>query len=200
MCRGVGLETPTGAEKTEKREVNSGISTSWGCSMRFSRLKTERLTVRRLRPEDARGMAGYRSLSEVAKFQSAYTLAKAEALVEEMAKADPSETGRWFQFAIELTAEGILIGDIGFLNSDEGQKSWIGFSLDPRFWRQGYAAEAVRAVLAYYFELGIASVWASTDPQNEPSMALLRKLGFSLVESKPNDRMFSRPARRNGPG
>jgi aminoglycoside 6'-N-acetyltransferase len=183
MCRGVGLETPTGAEKTEKREVNSGISTSWGCSMRFSRLKTERLTVRRLRPEDARG-----------------TLAKAEALVEEMAKADPSETGRWFQFAIELTAEGILIGDIGFLNSDEGQKSWIGFSLDPRFWRQGYAAEAVRAVLAYYFELGIASVWASTDPQNEPSMALLRKLGFSPVESKPNDRIFSRPTRRNGPG
>jgi RimJ/RimL family protein N-acetyltransferase len=143
-----------------------------------------------LRTEDAEVLACYRGLPEVARFQTAYTCAKAEALVQELAKSDPPEKGRWFQFAIELTCESRLISDIGFLNTDENQKSWVGFTLSPRYWHHGYATEAVRAVLAFYSKLGIAPVWASTDPKNEASMNLLRALGFSLIEAKPDDMVF----------
>lgn len=62
----------------------------------FEALRTDRLIVRRLREEDAEGVAAYRSRSEVARFQTPYSLAKAEALVQEMSKSDPSERENGF--------------------------------------------------------------------------------------------------------
>lgn len=158
--------------------------------MRFDRIETERLTVRRLTADDAEVIAAYRSLPKVARFQTSYTLDKARTLVREMAVSEPAQTGKWFQFGIELTSEHHLIGDIGFLNTDENKKSWIGFTLDPQYWRKGYGAEAVRAILDYYARIGVTSVWASTDPQNAASMKLLRTLGFALIEAKPDDMIF----------
>ncbi len=159
--------------------------------MRFETLKTERLTLRRLRTEDAEILANYRNLPDIARFQKSYTVTKAHALIQEMAKSDPSEKGKWFQFAIELTGNR-LIGDIGFLNTDENRKNWVGFTLVPEYWHCGYAAEAVHAVLKYYSGLGISSIWASTDPENFASMKLLKTLGFALVESKSDDVLFCR--------
>jgi [ribosomal protein S5]-alanine N-acetyltransferase len=158
--------------------------------MKFDRIKTERLIVRRLLSSDAEAMATIRSHSEVMRFQSSFSKGKAEDLIEKMTLADPSIRGQWFQFAIELEVDHCLIGDLGFLNTDENGKSWIGFTLDPRHWNQGYALEAVRAILGYYGDLGITEIWASTDPKNESSMKLLRKVGFQLMESKPEDMIF----------
>lgn len=135
-------------------------------------------------------MAHYRGLPAVARFQSAFSLERAVALIKDLADSDPSVPGRWFQFAIELRSEPRLIGDIGFLNTDEQQKSWVGFTLHPDYWHQGYAAEAVGAVLGYYRGMGIAKVWASIDPDNQSSAKLLGRLGFALVESKPDDLIF----------
>ncbi len=159
--------------------------------MRFEALLTDRLLIRRLGPNDAQTLSGYRGNPKVARFQTAYSSRQAEKLIEEMSKSDPSATGRWFQFGLELRAEKQLIGDIGFLNTDEHQKSWLGFTLDPMYWGRGYATEAVQTVLAHYQKkLGIDTIWASTDPENHASMKLLRRLGFSLVDEKPNDRVF----------
>jgi RimJ/RimL family protein N-acetyltransferase len=47
-------------------------------------------------------------------------------------------------------------------------------------------------VLNYYQRIGIPTVWASTDPKNESSMKLLKKIGFDLVEAKPEDMIVSR--------
>ena len=104
-----------------------------------------------------------------------------------MSEADPSLKAQWFQFGIELISEKELIGDIGFLNTDKNGKSWLGFTLDSSFWNQGYASEAVGAVIGYYAELGISEIWASTDPENKSAAKLLGHLGFTLQESKPDD-------------
>jgi RimJ/RimL family protein N-acetyltransferase len=175
-----------------RRRRQSANKISQVLVMGYEAIETKRLIVRRILPHEAARIASYRGHPEVAKFQTAYSLADVEELIQQMSGSDPSVHGKWFQFAIELTAENRLIGDIGFLNHDENEKSWIGFTLDPEYWGRGFATEAVGAVLAYYARLGIFSVWASTDPRNYPSMRLLRNLGFALVDSKPDDVIFVR--------
>jgi aminoglycoside 6'-N-acetyltransferase len=158
--------------------------------VKFEKLQTERLTIRRLHSADAEAFARYRSLPEISRFQSAYSVAGAQALIRDLSTSDPSVPGRWFQFAIEHTHDARLIGDIGFFNTDENHKSWIGFTLDPETWHKGYAAEALRAVLTYCRKIGVSTFWASTDPTNHSSMKLLNTLGFKLVDSKPDDMIF----------
>lgn len=131
-------------------------------------------------------------MPDVARYQDwpSYSLEQAIVLIEAMEKSSPGVTGEWFQFGIELCETAELIGDIGFLNTDPDGKCWIGFTLDQRYWGRGLASEAVSAVLEYYATLGIATVWASTDPLNAPSRKLLKRLGFALIEESTNDAIY----------
>lgn len=59
----------------------------------------------------------------------------------------------------------------------------LGYDLLPEFWRQGYAAEAVRAIIVAGFSGALACgplhrIQADTVPGNHASEALLRRLGF----------------------
>jgi RimJ/RimL family protein N-acetyltransferase len=139
--------------------------------MKFDSLKTERLFIRRLSKEDAQTMARYRSIPEVAEFQSwdSYSSDEAHQLIEQTEKSDPEIKGEWFQFGIEDSKTGDLIGDIGFQNTDDDAKSWVGFTLDSKHWGQGFATESVEKVISYYKDLGVELVCASIDPLNHSS-------------------------------
>ncbi len=162
--------------------------------MAFSKIESERLLIRRLTVADARELSSYRSDPVVAKFQSwtEYSYQRATELVNGMVNSDPETRGSWFQFGVELKATHQLIGDIGVLNTDEASKSWVGFTFDRGHWGQGFAFEAVSTVLSFYSALSIRDFWASTDPNNDPSIRLLKKLGFALVESNPDDFIFTK--------
>jgi RimJ/RimL family protein N-acetyltransferase len=162
--------------------------------MKFSPINTARLSIRRLNASDANTLSRYRSIPEVARFQSwtEYSVQQAQELILQIDKSSPDVKGEWFQFGIELNATGELIGDIGFLNTDELGKSWLGFTLDSKYWKQGLAIEAVAAVLAFYTNIGISTFWASTDPTNIASQNLLEKLGFVLFENKPDDSIYKK--------
>jgi RimJ/RimL family protein N-acetyltransferase len=157
-------------------------------------LLTKRLIIRRLVAQDAKTVSFYRSLPEVARFQSwdKYSIQEASELIAACGASEPCVHGRWFQFGVTLKDSGELIGDVGFLNTDERQRSWIGFTLNSIYWGQGYAIESVAAVLEYYSGLGSKKVWASIDPMNHPSEKLLRKLAFQLHESRPQDHVYVR--------
>lgn len=158
--------------------------------MNFETIETPRLLLRRLQLSDAFEFSHYRSMPLVSRYQSAYSLERAMALAEDMQKSEPSDTDKWFQFAVTLHTNGKLIGDIGFKNTDEAGKSWIGYTLHPDYWHKGYAREAVQAVIDYYKLLGITNIWAATAVSNENSMKLLRSIGFTLHESKPDEWIF----------
>src|SRR5690242_5787668 len=107
-------------------------------------LATERLTLRRFRADDAAAFAAYRSVPEVARYQSweaPVSIEEATARVQEFAAGDPSAPG-WFQYAIDL--DGVLIGDIGLKLHENLMQAEIGFTLAPQYQGQGYATEAVR--------------------------------------------------------
>lgn len=160
--------------------------------MTFSPIYTTRLVIRPLQASDAAAFAAYRSRPEVAQFQSwdTYSIQQAKDLIGLMEHSTPEVRGDWYQFGIELAESEQLIGDIGVLNTDAEGKSWIGFTLDPAFWKRGLASEAVTAILRHYAGLGIAAMWASTDPLNVASRQLLERLSFSLVEMTTSDATY----------
>ena len=96
--------------------------------------------------------------------------------------ADPS-IRVWLGRAMVLTEpDGArrVIGTIGFHGPpDERRRLEIGYSVQPAYRRQGFAREAVRAMLDWAsFEHGIHHFIASISPTNEASLALTRGFGF----------------------
>ena len=142
-------------------------------------LSTERLVVRRFRAEDAEAFAAYRSVPEVARYQSwdaPFSLEEAAASVRGFANGDPLQAG-WFQYAIDL--DGLLIGDIGVNLNDNLMQADLGFTLSPAAQGKGYATEAVRRLLDHLFvERKLHRVSAECDARNLASARLLGRLGF----------------------
>lgn len=143
-------------------------------------IKTERLFLRGLAPEDASAVYAYRSDSEAMRYQTWHPASRQE--VEEFIR-DTNGSGfnvvdSWFQLGIYRRNARGLIGDAGihFLPPDNRQAE-IGFTVDPGYQHQGYATEAVRGLLRCLFEsLGKHRVVASVDPDNLPSIRLLERV------------------------
>jgi RimJ/RimL family protein N-acetyltransferase len=61
----------------------------------------------------------------------------------------------------------------------------LGFHIRKAHWRQGYAQEAARAVIAHAFDvLGATALFAGHNPANESSRQLLLKLGFQYTHDE----------------
>ena len=80
-------------------------------------------------------------------------------------------------YAIELTESGKVIGNIYCGNRDYAAKE-VGYIVNKRFRHQGYAAEALSAVIAQAFREGAHRIYAECDPRNVPSWKLLEKAGM----------------------
>ena len=151
----------------------------------FDRLLTPRLVMRRFTDADATPFAAYRSVPEVARFQSwdaPYPVERASAMIGWLGEHHPDEPGEWYQVALaEREAPDLLIGDCGFRpRADEPLVVDIGFTLGPGAQGRGYATEAVGELLRYLFEdRGKHKVCADCDTRNDPSWQLLERLGFT---------------------
>jgi aminoglycoside 6'-N-acetyltransferase len=150
--------------------------------------QTSRLRLRRFRPDDAPALAAYRSDPAVARYQGWSAPVSPEAaaqLVERFAAGDPGEPG-WFQYAVELTSTGELIGDIGVRLHDNLMQAELGFTLSRPHQGRGYAAEAVTALLERLFaEQGLHRFSAECDARNTASARLLERVGFRLEGRRP---------------
>lgn len=76
--------------------------------------------------------------------------------------------------------EDQLVGDIGFKGGpDEGGTVEVGYSLVPGARGRGLATEAVRALTVWALQQpGVQRVTAETEPENQPSMRVLERVGF----------------------
>ena len=90
-------------------------------------------------------------------------------------------TRDYLRLGIALVASGTLLGTCALWNiSAQCRRAEIGFILASRYWGQGYMHEALSALIGYAFaELDLNRVEADTDPRNQRSTRLLRRLGFS---------------------
>jgi RimJ/RimL family protein N-acetyltransferase len=148
----------------------------------FTRLDTERLTIRRFQSDDLDSFVAYRADPDVARFQSweNFTRADGAAFIAEMLRQHPDTPGEWFQFAIELKSTGKMIGDCALhVFADRRTEAEIGFSLASAYQGNGYAREALAGLLDYAFSvLKKSGIEALTDARNAKSIAVLERLGF----------------------
>jgi len=71
------------------------------------------------------------------------------------------------------------------LNPGISTGSWyIGITL------QGYIREVIPAVITYLASLGITQIRASVALENKASESLLKKLGFTLYSTGPDDHIY----------
>lgn len=152
----------------------------------FTELRTSRLAVGRLQPHQAAGLSSYRSDPDVAIFQdwaTPFERGEAERFVASMTGVAPLVPGEWFQYAITTHDSSSLIGDVAvYRHAGEPTHLTIGYTLAKDHWGNGFATEAVGAVLDHAIALcGATRISAEALASNEPSLAVLRRLGFAEV-------------------
>jgi len=142
-------------------------------------IKTNRVEIHPLTEMDAEDMFDYRSNEAVAKYQSFYprTIEENNQFIIQYTQEFNIEN-TWFQCGVFLHNQ--LIGDIGihFLGPDNSQCE-IGYTISHKHQRMGYGKESVTAVIDYLFKaLNKRRVFASLNPENMASIALLESIGF----------------------
>ena len=150
----------------------------------FERLTSSRLLIRRFTPADAEALASYRSDAGVARYQDwecPFPVEEARQFITGLHPA-PGAPGTWFQFAVSLPTPATLIGDVALRTSrTDPRQAELGFTFATASQGQGYATEAVQAVVEYAFgHLAMHRVCSRTDVRNLRARRLLERAGFRL--------------------
>jgi RimJ/RimL family protein N-acetyltransferase len=145
-------------------------------------IETKRLNLRALTLSDASELFNYRSNKIANKFQSWIpdNINSAINFINNKIHPEINICGTWFQLGIIHKSYGKLIGDIGihFLEEDNLQVE-LGYTLDKDYQRQGYAIEALKAVIDYIFNsLNKHRITASILADNYASIRLIENLQF----------------------
>lgn len=142
-------------------------------------LETHRLVLRTVAPKDAETMYDYRNNEICARYQRGQTkdYDGIVALVEKR-KDDVLSVDSPFMVAVALKDTDEMVGEIVVMPND-GAIS-LGYTFSYKHHRRGYAFEALSAFTEMMHETFPEWEFISfTETGNEPSMALLRKLGYT---------------------
>jgi RimJ/RimL family protein N-acetyltransferase len=139
-------------------------------------LETERLVLRAPRFEDAKAIATLANDRRIAENTRRIPFPYTQAHAEEFIASARSGAGDSALFLIEFA--GDVVGGCG-VGPTDGTAPEIGYWLGVPFWGQGYATEAVRALIDYGFtELGCTALQAGARVTNPASRRILEKCGF----------------------
>ncbi len=153
---------------------------------RFDTIRTDRLLMRRWRDSDRAPFAALNGDAETMRFfPETLDRAASDAFVDRIeARFDQLGYGLW---ALEIAATGQFIGFTGLSPVPDdvpgaGGGTEIGWRLARHAWHHGYATEAARAALTVAFDgAGLPEVWSFTSVLNEPSAAVMRRIGMTEV-------------------
>ena len=150
---------------------------------RFDTIRTDRLLMRRWHDSDLEPFAALNGDPETMRyFPQTLDRAASDAfvsLIEE--RFDQQGYGLW---ALENLDTGDFIGYTGLNPLPPGVPGAggmeVGWRLAKRAWHHGYATEAAIAALGVAFdEVGLAEIWSTTAVLNEPSQAVMRRIGLT---------------------
>ena len=113
------------------------------------------------------------------EFRSALKMDEAREELSNKIFVNESEYKTDFFLAIESVALQRLVGELTVHYIDPEQSiAMIGFAINPKHWRQGFATEMLKLFLNYHFENGGLRVFCSTSGENNACINLLTKAGF----------------------
>ena len=146
-------------------------------------LETERLVLRRISPVDAADMYEYSHDPEVPRYLT-WEVHPDPEFTEEYIEYLESRyaVGDFFDWAVILKEGGKMIGTCGFTRFRyEDDCGEVGYVLSRSCWGQGYAAEALRAVMTFGFEtLALERIEAKFLEGNTGSLRVMEKVGMTF--------------------
>jgi RimJ/RimL family protein N-acetyltransferase/predicted GNAT family acetyltransferase len=149
-------------------------------------LLTARLVLRMWHEEDAGPALAAYGDAEVARWlapaigqvpdEAAMRLLLQQWVAEDARLLTPA--GRW---AIELRADGRVIGGATLLPLPPDDEYEVGWQLSPQEWGYGYGTEAGLALVRWAFAQGLEQVIALVRPANTRAAAMVRRMGMEWV-------------------
>jgi RimJ/RimL family protein N-acetyltransferase len=152
---------------------------------RFDTIRTDRLLMRRWVESDREPFAALNGDPETMRFfPGTLDRAGSDALADHIESLfEKQGYGLW---ALEVQETGEFIGFTGLNLLSAGVPGAggveVGWRLAKHAWHHGYATEAAQAALAVAFDgIGLDEIWSMTAVLNEPSVAVMRRLGLREV-------------------
>ena len=141
-------------------------------------LESERLLLRKFKPEDKGKLIELLNDKEVSKWTERIPFPYEDKHAEWWITNDPLND---YIYAIVKKDENILIGGTNITAIGE-----IGCWIGRKYWNQGFATEAIVKISKFGFdELKVEKVWAATREENKPVFRLIEKIGFTRVKDRP---------------
>ena len=149
-------------------------------------LCTERLYLRNVVPQDQLKVFEGLSHPEVIKhYGVSYATFEATAAQMEWYQTQQDNRSGYF-WVLEQATSGQFMGIAGiyFINWQH-RSGELGYWLLPEFWNQGYATEALDAILKHMqTEVKLHRIAAEIETANTTSVQLLKRIGFSYEGTK----------------
>ena len=149
----------------------------------FRRIETARLILRKPEPTDAQAIFDrYSSDPEVTRLVGWPRHTSIDSTRAFLEYSD-STWAQWpvGPFAIESRENGCLLGGTG-LGFESSDCAMTGYVLARDAWGNGYATEALGAMVELARNLGVVRLYALCHPENSASWRVLEKAGFVIWE------------------
>lgn len=150
-------------------------------------LDTPRLRLRPFAPGDVDALHAHWTDPDVRRYLWDGRVIERDVVVAVVEESEASFATRRFGFWV-LEAPGVpdLVGFAGLRPIPDERDIELYYGLARPHWGKGFATEASHAVLRYGFDVaGLDPIWIRTDGPNEPSIAVMRRLGATYVRTDP---------------
>jgi RimJ/RimL family protein N-acetyltransferase len=152
---------------------------------RFDSIRTARLVMRRWRQTDREPFAALNADPQTMRhFPATLDRAASDAFIDVIeARFEIQGYGLW---ALEVADTGRFVGFTGLNPMPDDVPGAggveVGWRLARQAWHLGYATEAANAALDIAFRgVGLPEIWSMTAVLNEPSQAVMRRIGLTEV-------------------
>lgn len=147
-------------------------------TIEFPKIETPRLQLGKMTLDHGADLFQIYGNAEAMKYYDIHKLANVEAaieIIELYQKRFEANAGiRWGIFL-----ESKLIGTCGYNKIIPKRKAVIGYDLNPTYWSQGFATEAVQSIIDFVtVEHEVHRIEAYVSPGNVGSEKVLKKCGF----------------------
>lgn len=159
-------------------------------------MQTQRLILRDITASDFDCMHRLRTHPEVTRYMD-YIQSESEQDTRDWVQGTMHHNAlvprQSFNLTIVRQAENAILGWIGLGYAEDTTYGELdfGYALLPEYWGQGYATEALRAILSLGFErFPVQAIAGECDAANLASARVMEKAGMSLVHADDEDRAY----------
>ena len=180
---------PTTAKPKPPRKAAAGPKAET-----FEPLKTERLTLRPLRPTDAEALHRLVNDWEVTRTLAEIPYPYPRALADEWIASTERQLTEGAAYHLAITGkEGrkeTLVGVVGLRVDAASRSGRLGYWVGRAYWRHGVATEAAKRLVSWGFaNLPLDRIAAEVTATNDASRVVLRRIGFRETGSAERESM-----------